>query len=446
VPVIVILGLFLVGTSRIGSSDHAFHTFERSPSAAVLPTAEARFSGAPEHVIGVAAAGGGIQSAAWTSQVLCGLRQEIGPAFDQHLLVVSGVSGGSVGAYFYLRCLEAGETASSVEKAATNSSLEAIAWGLVHPDLLHAIFPIRNFWWPGDDRGWALERALRKNAQFQPPDRWLAAANSAGRWPTVLFNSTEVRTGDPIVFTNSDFPRAASPNPQNHRLLGFHEIYGGRDVLVESAVRMSAAFPYVSPAARPDTPWNAEHLVDGGYFDNSGLFSLGEWFKEATNSEVAVPPSQLAPKKILIIQIDAFPDDVRKHPDDRPQSWAYQLTAPVSAVLRVRSEAQVVRDTTEGGDLLKVLAARGHDARVIEARYAPSKDTCATNPPLTWHLTEVEKYCIQESWDQIKTDLATQIREFLNSPATPAAEATKQGIVRTERLKPGLYLREMEKR
>jgi predicted acylesterase/phospholipase RssA len=446
VPVLFILGLFLVATSHIGSSDHAFHTFDRISNTRALPTAASRLAGAPDHVIGVAAAGGGIQSAAWTSQVMCGLRREIGPAFAQHVLVISGVSGGSVGTYFYLRCLDADQNDTSVEKAATNSSLEAIAWGLVHPDLLHAMFPIRSFWWPGDDRGWALERALRKNAQFQPADRPLAAANSSERWPTVLFNSTEVRTGDPIVFTNSDFPRATSADAQNHRLLGFHQIYGGRDVLVESAVRMSAAFPYVSPAARPDTPWNAEHMVDGGYFDNSGLFSLGEWLKEATNNAAPSLQSQLPPKKILIIQIDAFPYDVRKHPDDRPQSWGYQLTAPVSTVLRVRSEAQVVRDTTEGGDLLKVLAARGQDARVIVARYSPAKDICASNPPLTWHLTEVEKYCIQQSWNEIKTGLAAQVREFLNSPVTSPADVAKQGSVHTERLQPGLYLRGIEKR
>jgi len=446
VPVLFILGLVLVGTSHIGSSDYAFHTFDRVANSAALPTAGSRFAGAPDHVVGVAAAGGGIQSAAWTSQVMCGLRREIGPAFDQHVLVISGVSGGSVGTYFYLRCLDADYTDTSVEKAATNSSLEAIAWGLVHPDLLHAVLPIRNFWWPGDDRGWALERALRKNAQFQPPNRFLAAINSSQQWPTVLFNSSEVRTGDPVVFTNSDFPWTASADAQNHRLLGFHQVYAGRDVLVESAVRMSAAFPYVSPAARPDTPWNAEHMVDGGYFDNSGLFSLGEFLKEATISDVVDSQSAAPSKNILIIQIDAFPDSVRQHPDDRPQTWAYQLTAPVLAMLRVRSEAQIVRDTTEGGDLLKVLAARGHDARVIEARYAPANTICASSPPLTWHLTEVEKYCIQQSWDQIRTDLAAQVRKFLSAPAASPGETVKPGIVHTERLKPGLYLREIEKR
>lgn len=447
VPVLLILGLFLVETSRIGSSDHAFHTYSRSTSAPALPTAAARFASAPDHVIAVAAAGGGIQSAAWTSQVLCGLRREVGPSFDQHVLAISGVSGGSVGTYFYLRCLDADQNDTSVEKAATNSSLEAIAWGLVHPDLLHALSPIRNLWWAGDDRGWALERALRKNAQFQPAERPLADAKSTQRWPTVLFNSTEVRTGDPVVFTNSDFPRASSATPQNHRLLGFHQIYDGRDVLVESAVRMSAAFPYISPAARPDAPWNAEHMVDGGYFDNSGLFSLGEWLKEGTNTNnEADPQSQPPSKKILLIQIDAFPDDVPQHPDDRPQTWAYQLTAPISAVLRVRSEAQVVRDATEGADLLKVLASRGHDARVIVARYSPVNKICAASPPLTWHLTEVEKFCVQVSWNAIKADIAMQVREFLVSRAKSPAEIANEAVVHTERLKPGLYLRQMEKR
>jgi len=69
------------------------------------------------------------------------------------------------------------------------------------------------------------------------------------------------------VFTNSDFPAENGSAPADHQLQNFHQVHSGRDVRVETATRMSAAFPYVSPAARADTPWNAEHLVDGGYFD-----------------------------------------------------------------------------------------------------------------------------------------------------------------------------------
>jgi len=125
-----------------------------------------------------------------------------------------------------------------------------------------------------------------------------------------LLNATEVRTGDPIVFTNSDFPVPLPAIDPNHALHGFHEVYSGRDLNLESAVRMSAAFPYVSPAARPDWPGKRGHLVDGGYFDNSGLFTLTKWLKAAIPD---LPPagSTLRPlpnKKILILSIDAFPD------------------------------------------------------------------------------------------------------------------------------------------
>ena len=61
--------------AQLGRSDHVFSTVELRNSAA-LPTPELAFQNAPEPLIVVAAAGGGIQSAAWTSQVLCGLRAD----------------------------------------------------------------------------------------------------------------------------------------------------------------------------------------------------------------------------------------------------------------------------------------------------------------------------------------------------------------------------------
>src|SRR5206468_4016372 len=157
--------------SLLGPSDHAFHTFEQAThSGSVLPTPKSKFRSAPDHVIAVAAAGGGIQAAAWTSQVLCGLRQEIGPDFEKSVLVISGTSGGSVGTMFYLRCLESPSGSSEPALAARNSSLEATAWGLAHPDLRNAVLPIKLVSWSGDDRGWALERALRKNVNFSQPN------------------------------------------------------------------------------------------------------------------------------------------------------------------------------------------------------------------------------------------------------------------------------------
>ncbi len=448
IPVLIPIALILLLTSRLGPSDHAFHTIER-PAEATLPNPMDLLAAKQDPVIVVAAAGGGIQSAAWTSEVLCGLRKELGSSFNDSVLAISGVSGGSVGTMFYLRCLESPPGDMQGALAARNSSLEAVAWGLAHPDLRHAILPINALLWPGADRGWALERALRKNAQFSPMDRPLASTKLQKKWPTILLNATEVRTGDPIVFTNSDFPAPLPATDPNHALHGFHKVYLGRDVNLESAVRMSAAFPYVSPAARPDTPWNAEHLVDGGYFDNSGLFTLTRWLKAAIPDlppTGGVPRPPLANKKILILIIDAFPDGQWTGPADTPHRWPYQLIAPAYAILHVRSEGQQVRDIADSSNLLQILSLRGYEAATLTARYVPSNQAtgstspvdCPQDPPLTWHLTEVEKACIDQEWNELKPELITQINAFFG--AVPAQPSGAPAQVATTQLKKGLYL------
>lgn len=453
IPVLIPLAIILLASSRLGPSDHAFHTVDR-PAQSALPTPAALLEAKGDRVIVVAAAGGGIQSAAWTSEVLCGLRKEMGESFEDNVLAISGVSGGSVGTMFYLRCIESPSGDMQGAKAAKSSSLEAVAWGLAHPDLRRAILPIDAFSWPGADRGWALERALRKNAQFSPMDRPLASTVLQKKWPAVLLNSTEVRTGDPLVFTNSDFPEPSKASDPNHALHGFHIVYKQRDAFLESAVRMSAAFPYVSPAARPDTPWNAEHLVDGGYFDNSGLFTLTSWLKAALPE--LPPPGQatalsLSPKKILVLTINAFPDSAWTKPDDTPHRWPYQLIAPAIAVLKVRSEGQQVRDFADTSNLLQILSLRGYDAAALTARYVPSNQAtgsktavdCPQDPPLTWHLTEVEKACVDQEWNELKPDLIAQINKFFATAAAPALPTREPAHVETTPIKKGLFLQKI---
>ena len=460
VPVLLFLGFVFFVTSHFGASDHAYHTFPRSDAAAGLPSPKARFMAAPDHVIAIAAAGGGIQAAAWTGQVLCGLSQEpeVGSAFRKSVLVISGVSGGSVGTMFYLRCLEPYNSATNPQETVLNSSLEGIAWGLAHPDLVHAIFPLRNFWWPGDDRGWALERSLRKHTQFAAPDRLLTSPKLVEQWPVLLFNSTELRTGDPMVFTNSDFPKPLRPDEDTHRLHSFHQMYPGRDVLLETAVRMSSTFPFVTPVARADWPWNAEHLGDGGYFENAGIFALGEWLKEAADidaqSQSGCVDLHQAPKKILVIRIDAFPDSQWDgKPADNPKSWAYQLIAPALGILHIRSEAPQVRGTAESADLLRLLNGRGYEASTFTARYSPEDATaapglpkvnCPKDPPLTWRLTEVDKLCIQRDWIQVRPKLAATVREFLTSPVKTAT-CPRRGEIRNEPLGKGMYVQELKR-
>jgi hypothetical protein len=244
-------------------------------------------------------------------------------------------------------------------------------------------------------------------------------------WPVILLNSTDARTGDPIVFTDSDFPSSLTQgSSSNHYLRNFHQLYAGKDVFLETAARMSAAFPYVSPEARPDGPANGVHFGDGGYFDNSGVFTLSEWLKEASrypnvSAESASPPS-VRKKRILVLQLEAFPDS-NTADIETPKKWYYQLTSPIQTMLTVRSEGQLVRDKTAGEDLQKLLNGKGYETTWLLVRYTPSAVqfssgtvSCSANPPLSWHLTPVEKRCIDQAWTGISKQTSQEISDFLN--------------------------------
>jgi hypothetical protein len=416
-PVLLVLAVFLFGVAYLGSSDHVFSTVKLQDHPA-LRTPELAFQNAPVPLIVVAAAGGGIQSAAWTSRVLCGLRADKSVSnFQDSVLAISGVSGGSVGAMFYVRCLEAPAGDDSPATWAQNSSLEAVAWGLTHPDLRRIFFPGPETSWSHADRGWALERSLLKSAHFEQQRRRLADAHHNPDWPVLLLNSTDALTGDPAVFTNSRFPERKSSD--HHFVRNFHQSNQGRDVLLETAARMSAAFPYVSPEARPDNPPTmpiGTHLGDGGYFDNSGVFMLSEWLK------VAVSTSAPGSKRVLILQLDAFPDS-EPPVTDKLKKWYYQIGSPITTMLTVRSEGQIVRDSAVGEDLQKLLNAAGFETTWMLVRYtSPPVITmsdgmaCPSDPPLSWHLTPHEKRCIDTAWKSMRLKLAGEVENFLKPP------------------------------
>ena len=461
-PALLALAGILGFVAMFGPSDHQFSTavpqteFSRLPlpSEMLRSAAKAQGDGA---VVVVASAGGGIQSAAWSARVLCGLRAALQTRnFHQSIAAISGVSGGSVGAMFYLRCVESAPDDEKPALRAQNSSLDAVAWGLVHPDLQRVFVPWLGTFWRDEDRGWALEESFLKSVEFAPSDRRLSVAHPA--WPALLLNSTSAQSGDPFVFSNSQFPAASDGIQENHRLRSFYA-ETGRDVPLESAARMSAAFPYVSPVARPDQGKFLPHLADGGYFDNSGVFALSEWLKRAVSdpqqtatpapnaSHAVVSAADSDPKRILILQLDAFPDsspepdmdrlsaeDRRKEIQREKKKWYYQLLAPVYTILKVRSESQVVRDNSAGSDLQSRLNFDGYPTEWLLVRYDPGaarqsnknlslpvlrngQSACSQDPPLSWHLTRNEKTCIEDVWNSIRPAVASALDKFLSGKA-----------------------------
>lgn len=235
-------------------------------------------------VLFVASEGGGIRAAYWTAAVLEELRRRM-PDMERSLYAVSGVSGGSVGLTAWLvarRSATCAGTAGRKMPAATESLgmdfvSPAIA-GLLYYDLLQRFIPVTVAAW---DRSRALEEGWQR-AFSHAPDRPMEATIEAlydrcESLPHLMLNSTVVETGQRAVLTRLETnPAGADPILIDH-FDAMDARYTTRRQSLAGLAHHSARFPVVSPAGTveeltsSDKRVSAFRLVDGGYFDNSGV-------------------------------------------------------------------------------------------------------------------------------------------------------------------------------
>lgn len=398
-------------------SDHEFQLLTH-PGVSVFSPRDTVVSKQRKRLVAVAAAGGGIQAAAWTAKVLAELQssRSFGANFSSSVAVMSGVSGGSVGILNYLTTYpdvsDLHIDASNAVANAEHDSLEGIAWGLVHPDFWRAVFPM--FARATVDRGWALERFVGQ-ASGTANIRLSDLTSRARELPVLLINSTETETGAPIVFPTSDFPRKSEAAGIDN----FRTVYGrDADLRVATAVRLSATFPFVSPTARPSSG-PAFHFVDAGYYDDYGMVSLLAWIRDAflkspDPAAESIVSADMTGKQLLILEINGFP--AAGDPEACPEPWPFQLPAPILALYDVREHTQQARNAFELALQSKAQWFQQH-VMAVEFRYNPQSKDCRGDPPLSWHLTERERGCIDEAWTESVSNLSsaqTCVAKFLS--------------------------------
>jgi hypothetical protein len=439
IPVIVpIVALPFVA----GQCTRSDHFYELQPVESIQPASAGETLGAAgrHNAIVVAINGGGIQAAAWAAQVLTGLeeraRSEGIGSFANAVRLISAVSGGSIGAAYFLnqylpaQGFNPAADLESIRRDAQSSSLHAVGWGLLYWDVRRPYIP----WSVGlfNDRGFALERAWRRvNGLDRKLSSWRAGVREGHR-PAVIFNATSADIGTRFLFSNARID-------EREGQADFHESYPGKDVPISTAVRLSATFPYVSPVARaydgrllPDEP----HIADGGYYDAYGVASLVEWLNAALSEE----ESSQAITSLLVIEVrgdqrpqpkeeetgdPALPRDKDRMTGAESRSWSYQLHAPLGAMLRVRTAGQIAHNEAE----LCLLIRRWQlDARQIRIRRLLLEFPEAS-PPLSWHLTRRERERIREEWNRLMSQPCPwgMVRAFLtnDAPATLSCETPR---------------------
>jgi predicted acylesterase/phospholipase RssA len=436
VPLLSSIAVLALVTALVPQSDHVYR-LEREASGRTpwrmqpSDVVRRRAAGGKNRIVLVATAGGGIQAAAWTARVLRGLEEECGAHaphlnsenseplcdFRKSVTLVSGVSGGSLGAIAYARSFTDVPVAVAANDVPTNAAqpaLDEVGWAWTNPDVGRAILP----WFRTQyvDRGWALEEKWsavhklyrREERNFLDRVGWSNHGKDTflGDWskdvetgmPALLLNATVVEKGQPLVFSSTEFPRPGD----SRGLLNFYDLYPGFDIRVNTAARLSASFPYVAPAARSNAravTVGDYHVVDGGYYDNYGINSLLGWLEDAI-SHLSETDIKQDLSDVLILQIRPFAHATPEPPDE--DGWAYQLIAPINGLLDVRDIGQSARDRTE-----MELFAQAHSQAVhtwsAEFVYPDRFDTDenCVHAPLSWKLSFEQTQCITTAWSEL---------------------------------------------
>jgi len=401
----------------------------------------------------ITAEGGGIEAAAWANLVLSKLEEATHGQLHDSVVLISSVSGGSTGAFYYLN--QFGPDASGhpqtfnadlAFKYSEASSLGAAAWGLAYPDFARILPLISSFVSAHSDRGYALEKSWLYNSG--PTKNSSDKPDSMGTWidqtanglrPAVIFNATGVETGQPVLFGTTSLSESL---PFFHDDLKLEQqfliTFPATDLAASTAARMSAAFPYVSPEARPaksllkdysNTPpppgqitynsprdaWDAArlHVADGGLFDNTGVVSAAHWIYDLSQD-----PS--APHRPIVLLMITSPYQQRS---GVPWSWQRQLVGPIETLLNARTGSQHVRRNLEA-QLLANLANKtanssngqtaAANAAFMAQKSAGPTEPAKTFPPVTvlrfcnatdpdkqtlsWHLTKSQQDALQNTW------------------------------------------------
>jgi len=267
----------------------------------------------------VSAAGGGLRAAYWTGSLLAAMDDRTCGRFGDHVFAVSGVSGGSVGLAAYLAQRKVWAAKPEAERCRTGrvdelqrflrrDYLGPVAGSLLFAEVAQAFVP---YSYLKQERGTTLADAMAHGWRetfagagadvLQRPFLDVLNARPADgvRMPAVYLNATTVESGKRAVAANVQLgamhadPLFFAANVSRGTRLQTADLS-----LIDATIN-SARFPGISPpgkvmgcfpmvgrvAGTELTCLNAGyavwgHVVDGGFFENSGIETLMDAWRE----------------------------------------------------------------------------------------------------------------------------------------------------------------------
>lgn len=339
--------------------------------------------------------GGGLRSAVWTALSLAEANEQSNGALWKHAILISGSSGGMIGAAylreFFLRQAQHGFTKDDIFKDLSSDKLNPVAATAVMNDLF---FRFRTFEYGGrrytNDRARAFERQLDKNTHG-----WLNKKLSdytqlefEALTPMMVLAPTISDDGRKLIIASQGTAYLAHNTApyQMNESIEFRRFFAPQDadsLSFLSALRMSATFPYVFPAANlPSQP--GIEILDAGIRDNYGIsntlkyiYSFRHWLANNTAG-------------VVILQVRDQEKFIDLDPD-QSRSLLESATQPFGTFYNTVLDVQDYQMEEQ-----MRLAYEWYDGQIeiTELILERSKQHPIS---LSWHLTEKEKQRIKNS-------------------------------------------------
>lgn len=267
-------------------------------------------------MIFICVSGGGQRAAVWTMRTLQVVDKALQGNFFNHSVLITGASGGMVGASYFRELYLQKQLDSSQhlniydEKYLDNiarDNLNAIVFSLVVNDLF---FGAQTFKYQGKkyfkDRGYAFEETLNKNTEAIL-DKSICEYHEPellAQVPMLLLTPTIVNDGRKLYISAQNVSYMTIPDPEefsflNQKVKGieflrFFQEQDADQLRFLTALRMNATFPYVTPNVKlPSEP--KMEIMDAGVSDNFGVsdavrfvFTFRDWIEKNTSGVVFV--------------------------------------------------------------------------------------------------------------------------------------------------------------
>ena len=364
----------------------------------------------PDHkprLIVIATSGGGIRAAAWTSNFL-NVVQGANPNFARHVRIITGASGGMVGAIDFVARLAAGKTGTGLGPIA-DDALDDVARSLVLHDVPKLFLPIATA-----DRGVALEERwelLSPKMSMKFSD--LRGGEAAGTLPSLIVAPTISEGGRRLLISNLDLSYLTQPKAGTDVLsTGAVQLFNifpeaQKEMTLATAARMSASFPYVSPAAElPVEP--RRHLVDAGYYDVFGVDTAVGWIA-AHIAELRAAGIEVALIELRDLDQQENSMNVRVPSSSAALNLLGEAIAPFQSVADVVFSGVIHRNNRE----LEMLTRLAPEVRHFV--FENPQVAGVSEEPLSWTLTNKQREAIGHSLVQ-QSGRINALLGWLNAP------------------------------